>query len=262
MRSGMVPRAATGLIVANLYYCQPLLVLIAHDLHVPLAAVTWLPPVTEMGYAAGLSLLVPLGDRMERRRLMVMFTGLLTLCVGLWRHRRCRCRSPPASRSVSAAWRFRSRCRMRPRWRPRSAARRDCGYGDECPSGRAVALPYRQRRDGGALWMAQHLRRPAVLMLLLSLSLRLVLKPQHPPSAALRAVAALDGAAAAHRTGAAAPRRGRCRRLCRLLRFLEHARPLHGGAGLSRYQRDRGRDGPLRRGRRARGTAPGQAGPA
>ena len=65
---------AAGATVANLYYSQPLLVEIATEFKVQPAAVSVVPTATQLGYAAGLLLLVPLGDSMERRRLIVVTT--------------------------------------------------------------------------------------------------------------------------------------------------------------------------------------------
>ncbi|MCH7314503.1 MFS transporter [Acinetobacter sp. ANC 3882] len=61
---------ASGLSVANVYYAQPLLDAIAQDLAIRYATVGSVILVTQIGCAVALLLLVPLGDRMDRRRLM------------------------------------------------------------------------------------------------------------------------------------------------------------------------------------------------
>ena len=72
---------ATGLCVANLYYCQPLL----HQMQTSLGAteqqVGWIPTMTQLGYALGMLFFVPLGDLMERRKLIVGSTLISALCL-------------------------------------------------------------------------------------------------------------------------------------------------------------------------------------
>jgi predicted MFS family arabinose efflux permease len=69
--------ATTGLAVANLYYAQPLLPLIGRDLALSDGVTGLIVTLTQLGYAAGLALLLPLGDLVERRRLLV---GLGVAC--------------------------------------------------------------------------------------------------------------------------------------------------------------------------------------
>jgi predicted MFS family arabinose efflux permease len=61
---------ASGAAVGNLYWAQPLLDLIARDLAVSTATAGWLVTTTQVGYAAGILLVVPLGDVLDRRRLI------------------------------------------------------------------------------------------------------------------------------------------------------------------------------------------------
>jgi predicted MFS family arabinose efflux permease len=61
---------AAGAAVGNLYWAQPLLDLIADDLHASHAVAGWLITATQIGYAVGILLLVPLGDVVDRRRLI------------------------------------------------------------------------------------------------------------------------------------------------------------------------------------------------
>jgi predicted MFS family arabinose efflux permease len=60
---------ACGASVANLYYAQPLLSLIGHAFHVGQGTAATVVTATQLGYALGLALLLPLGDMWENRRL-------------------------------------------------------------------------------------------------------------------------------------------------------------------------------------------------
>lgn len=61
---------ASALSVANVYYAQPLLDALAQDLGISQAAIGVVVSATQLGCALALLLVVPLGDRMDRRRLM------------------------------------------------------------------------------------------------------------------------------------------------------------------------------------------------
>jgi predicted MFS family arabinose efflux permease len=67
---------AAGAIVANLYYAQPLLPAMARDVGASDQALGAVPMATQLGYGAGMLALVPLGDRLERRGLIVAMTAL------------------------------------------------------------------------------------------------------------------------------------------------------------------------------------------
>lgn len=73
--------ATSGLSVANVYYAQPLLDALALEFSISHAAVGGVITATQVGCALALLLLVPLGDLMNRRRLMAM--QLLALVVAL-----------------------------------------------------------------------------------------------------------------------------------------------------------------------------------
>lgn len=62
--------AASAFSVANVYYAQPLLDAIARDFSISLAAVGMVIAVTQLGCALALLLVVPLGDRLNRHRLL------------------------------------------------------------------------------------------------------------------------------------------------------------------------------------------------
>lgn len=66
----------TGLIVANIYYCQPLVILVAKEFDLTEAYAGKITYLTQAGYALGLFLIVPLGDMFERRKQILIITGL------------------------------------------------------------------------------------------------------------------------------------------------------------------------------------------
>src|SRR3954454_2666637 len=61
---------ASGAAVGNLYWAQPLLEVIGGDLDASSGAAGWLVTATQLGYALGILLIVPLGDLLDRRRLI------------------------------------------------------------------------------------------------------------------------------------------------------------------------------------------------
>src|SRR4051812_9823328 len=77
----LVFAVAAGAAVGNLYWAQPLLALIGRDLHVSSAHAGLLVTFTQIGYAVGILLIVPLGDVRNRRRLIL--TVMLCATVAL-----------------------------------------------------------------------------------------------------------------------------------------------------------------------------------
>lgn len=61
-----------GLVVANNYYNQPLLGMIAKELGRSEAATSKIAMFTQMGYAVGLLLIIPLGDMFKRKRIILI----------------------------------------------------------------------------------------------------------------------------------------------------------------------------------------------
>jgi predicted MFS family arabinose efflux permease len=70
-----------GLIVANIYYAQPLVGPIAAELGLTPQSAGLIVAMTQLGYGAGLLLIVPLGDLLENRRLALMVIGLGALAL-------------------------------------------------------------------------------------------------------------------------------------------------------------------------------------
>lgn len=82
----MLFAVAAGLAVANVYYAQPLLDAMAGAFGISQGAVGIIITFTQVGYGVGLLLLVPLGDLVDSRKLIVVQLGLLgvfLLIVGL-----------------------------------------------------------------------------------------------------------------------------------------------------------------------------------
>lgn len=73
--------AACGLIVANIYYAQPLVGPIRAAIGLPAGAAGLIVTLTQIGYCAGLLLVVPLGDLVENRRLVLALVALLVVAL-------------------------------------------------------------------------------------------------------------------------------------------------------------------------------------
>jgi len=73
--------AGAGLSVAALYYSQPMLGELGADIGATAGQIGLVPTLTQLGYAAGIFFLAPLGDRFDRRRIILAKAG--ALCVAL-----------------------------------------------------------------------------------------------------------------------------------------------------------------------------------
>ncbi|MEV3907643.1 MFS transporter [Streptomyces canus] len=68
----------TAVTAANIYLAAPLLPLIARDYGSTPSAVAWVASVAQFGYAFGLLVFAPLGDRVNRRRLVAVLSLVTT----------------------------------------------------------------------------------------------------------------------------------------------------------------------------------------
>lgn len=70
-----------AVVVANLYYCQPLLGRLAGYFGISETAASWVNICSQLGYGLGLFFVVPLGDRVVRRQLLVWMIGAAGLAL-------------------------------------------------------------------------------------------------------------------------------------------------------------------------------------
>ena len=73
--------AGAGLAAAALYYSQPMLGVLASEFQATPGTIGLVPTLTQLGYALGLILLAPLGDRFDRRRIILGKAAIL--CIAL-----------------------------------------------------------------------------------------------------------------------------------------------------------------------------------
>lgn len=73
--------AGAGLSVAALYYSQPMLGELQADIGAGAREVGLVPTLTQLGYAAGIFFLAPLGDRYDRRRIILVKAAALVVAL-------------------------------------------------------------------------------------------------------------------------------------------------------------------------------------
>ncbi|KAI0056397.1 MFS general substrate transporter [Artomyces pyxidatus] len=79
---------ASTFIVANLYYCQPLLIQFSKSFGVSYDEISRIPTLVQAGYGTGLLLITPLGDLVRRRPLLLLVTftsASLSICLAVTR---------------------------------------------------------------------------------------------------------------------------------------------------------------------------------
>lgn len=69
--------SGAGLAVASLYYSQPMLGILAANIGASDQAIGFVPTLTQLGYALGILLLAPLGDRYDRRSIILIKVAIL-----------------------------------------------------------------------------------------------------------------------------------------------------------------------------------------
>src|ERR1700734_414538 len=72
-----------GLSVAGLYYNQPMLGTLAVSLGASSGRIGAIPVATLLGYAGGIVLFGPLGDKVDRRKVIVVRASLLSIALVL-----------------------------------------------------------------------------------------------------------------------------------------------------------------------------------
>lgn len=75
--------AGAGFSVASLYYSQPLLGVLESAMQADSKLLGLVPMLTQLGYAVGILLLAPLGDRFDRRKIILLKAMLLALTLFL-----------------------------------------------------------------------------------------------------------------------------------------------------------------------------------
>ncbi|MEV6373366.1 MFS transporter [Micromonospora musae] len=79
----LILATASGFSVANIYYSQPLLSLIAQAFHATEGSAATVVTMTQLGYAAGIIVLMPLGDLIENRALASRVLVVTAIAAGL-----------------------------------------------------------------------------------------------------------------------------------------------------------------------------------
>jgi predicted MFS family arabinose efflux permease len=79
----MLMATGAGLSVASIYYSQPMLGILATNIGASYQGIGWVPTLTQLGYALGLLLLAPLGDRHDRRSIILIKSSFLVLALAI-----------------------------------------------------------------------------------------------------------------------------------------------------------------------------------
>jgi len=77
----LIMAVTAGICVANIYYNQPILNEVALSLHIDPKNIGTISPLAQAGYGLGLLFITPLGDKMDRKRLILYLQILLILAL-------------------------------------------------------------------------------------------------------------------------------------------------------------------------------------
>lgn len=77
----IIMSVTAGICVANVYYMQPILNTVAADIHIPERSIGILSVLAQAGYGLGLFFLTPIGDKVDRKKLILWLQVLLTACL-------------------------------------------------------------------------------------------------------------------------------------------------------------------------------------
>ena len=84
LRTLLVLAATAGFSVASIYYAQPILPMMGDTLQLSIGSIGLIPTLTQAGYALGILFLLPLGDRFDRRIIILLKTLALALMLMLY----------------------------------------------------------------------------------------------------------------------------------------------------------------------------------
>lgn len=73
--------ATSGLGVSTIYYAQPMLGILQSSLHTDAQSLSFVPTLTQFGYAFGIFFLAPLGDRFDRRKIILVKITILVIAL-------------------------------------------------------------------------------------------------------------------------------------------------------------------------------------
>lgn len=73
---------SAGISVANIYYNQPILMDIAKEFNTTETKAGFISMLSQIGYGLGLFFITPLGDKMDKKKLIILLQGLLLVALG------------------------------------------------------------------------------------------------------------------------------------------------------------------------------------